>query len=215
MAAKGLLGLRSLADGEIDPIRMRRPRPFAIAEPVIAAADLHDVKRLHDRIIEALGGGNVGDGDGDVVKHRRPAAARSASRILALRATAASRFSFSSSTISSGALATNFSLPSLASTRLMSASALAISLSSRRLLGGEIDDALERQRRDLAADQKLHRALRRAIGEGDIGQPRHALDDVAPARQRAPWSRRRRRRAPAPSASPARCSSRRAPSGSR
>src|SRR6185437_11900608 len=55
----------------------------------------------------------------------------SASRILALRASAASRFSFSSSTISSGALATNFSLPSLASTRLMSASALAISLSRR------------------------------------------------------------------------------------
>jgi len=55
----------------------------------------------------------------------------SASRIFAFRATAASRFSFSSSTISSGALATNFSLPSLASTRLMSASAFASSLSSR------------------------------------------------------------------------------------
>src|SRR6266481_521565 len=54
-----------------------------------------------------------------------------ASRSLAFRATAASRFSFSSSTISSGALATNFSLVSLASTRLMSASALANSLSSR------------------------------------------------------------------------------------
>src|SRR5579871_1344557 len=74
MAAIGLLRLRPLADGEIDTVRMRRPRPFAIAEPVLAASDLHDVERLHDRIIEALGGGNVRDRDGDVVKHRRSAA---------------------------------------------------------------------------------------------------------------------------------------------
>ena len=100
-----------------------------------------------------------------------------------MRASAASRFSFSSSTISSGALATNFSLASLASTRLMSASALAISFSSRVRSAATIDHALQRQRRDLAAHQQLHRAFRRAVGEGDVGQPRHALDDVAPARR--------------------------------
>ncbi len=55
----------------------------------------------------------------------------SASAILAFRACASSRFSFSSSTTSSGARDTKFGLPSLASTRAMSASALAISLASR------------------------------------------------------------------------------------
>ena len=139
----------------------------------------------------------------------------SASRIFALRATAASRFSFSSSTISSGALATNFSLPSLASTRLMSASALASSLSSRACSAAKIDHALERQRRDLAAHQQLHRALRRGVGEGDVAEPRQPLDHVAPALGARLRSRPTRRPAPAASASPARCSSRRAPSGSR
>jgi hypothetical protein len=32
VAAEGVLGLRALADGEIDPIRIGRPRPLAIAE---------------------------------------------------------------------------------------------------------------------------------------------------------------------------------------
>jgi len=59
MAAVGVFRLRSLADREVDPIRMRRARPPAVAEPVIAAADLDDFERLHDRIIEALGRGNV------------------------------------------------------------------------------------------------------------------------------------------------------------
>jgi hypothetical protein len=45
------------------------PRPLAIAEPVIAAADLDDIERLHDGVVEPLGGGNVGHRDGDVVKH--------------------------------------------------------------------------------------------------------------------------------------------------
>jgi hypothetical protein len=34
---------------------MVRARPLAVSEPVVAAADLHDVERLHDRIVEALG----------------------------------------------------------------------------------------------------------------------------------------------------------------
>src|SRR5215467_6509735 len=54
-----------------------------------------------------------------------------ASMIFDLRACASSRFSRSPSTTSSGALARKFALPSLASTRLMSASTLAISFSSR------------------------------------------------------------------------------------
>ena len=45
----------ALADGEIDPVRMVRTRPLAVTEPVVAAADLDDVERLHDRIIEPLG----------------------------------------------------------------------------------------------------------------------------------------------------------------
>src|SRR6185436_4885726 len=177
VAAEGFLGLRALADGEIDAVRVGRARPLAVTEPVVAAADLDDFERLHDRVVEALGGGDIGNGDGDVVQHQsvldddRDCLSRhyeersdeaihtssrhdgllrcacndgaggydaffsrsSASCSFAFRSTAASRFSFSSSTISSGAFATNFSFPSLASTRLMSASALAISLSSRAL----------------------------------------------------------------------------------
>jgi hypothetical protein len=123
----------------------------------------------------------------------------SASRSLSLRATAASRFSFSSSTISSGALATNFSLPSLASTRLMSASAFATSFVGRPFRP-PVDHALERQRHHFAADQYQNRAFR---GRGRGGKPRHALDDVAPAlcavfrlgrRARQHQRRQRRRR---------------------
>jgi hypothetical protein len=44
--------------------------PFAVAEPTVAAADLDDVERLHDRVVEPLGGGEVGNRDGDVVQHR-------------------------------------------------------------------------------------------------------------------------------------------------
>src|SRR5215475_13657228 len=139
VAAGGVFRLRPLADRDVDAIRVGRPRALAITEPVVAAADLDHAQRLHDGIVEALGGGDVGDGDGDVVDHRFLVTRRqdaflsrsSASCSLVLRATAASRFSFSSSTISSGALATNFSLASLASTRLMSPSALPISFSSR------------------------------------------------------------------------------------
>src|SRR3954470_9584166 len=197
VAAGGLVGLRAAVNGDVDAIWMvgggtfaggeaagGAAGTFAVAEPAVAAADLDDFERFHDRVVETLGGGEVGNGDGDVVQHRtgpsmmtyQPSlreardkiaqqfcaeatkqsilssrddgllrcarndgdggydaffSRSSASRIFAFRATAASRFSFSSSTISSGAFATNFSFPSLASTRLMSASALAISLSSR------------------------------------------------------------------------------------
>src|SRR5882724_5588380 len=65
VAAKGVVRLRTLADGEIDAIRMRGARPLTIAEPAVAAADLDDVERLHDRIIEPLGRGDVGYGDGN------------------------------------------------------------------------------------------------------------------------------------------------------
>src|SRR5262245_29430982 len=144
--AEGFFRLRALADREIDAVRIGGPRPLAIAQPVLATADLDHTKRLHDGVVEALGSGDVGDGDGYVVEHAVstltvPAthtgasdaffSRSSASCSFVLRATAASRFSFSSSTISSGALATNFSLASLASTRLMSPSALPISFSSR------------------------------------------------------------------------------------
>jgi hypothetical protein len=36
---------------------MRRPRPFAIAQPVVAAADFYDAEHLHDGVVEALGRG--------------------------------------------------------------------------------------------------------------------------------------------------------------
>src|SRR5450830_167332 len=65
------------------------------------------------------------------VDHVAPLSRSSASTIFSLRPSASSRFSFSSSTTSSGARATKLALPSLASTRAMSASALAISLASR------------------------------------------------------------------------------------
>jgi len=45
------------------------PRPLAIAEPVVAAPHLHHLERGHDGVVEALGGGDVGDRDGDVVEH--------------------------------------------------------------------------------------------------------------------------------------------------
>src|SRR5579871_3404915 len=60
VAAECLLGPGAIADGQMDAVRMRRPRPLAIAVPVLAAADLHLVERLRDRIIEALGRLNVG-----------------------------------------------------------------------------------------------------------------------------------------------------------
>src|SRR5450830_1476942 len=66
-----------------------------------------------------------------VRRHTAPLRRSNASAIFALRPTASSRFSFSSSTTSSGARATKLALPSLASTRAMSASALAISLARR------------------------------------------------------------------------------------
>src|SRR6266481_1224652 len=44
-AAEGVIGFCTLADGEIDPVRMRGARPLAVAEPVVAAADLDDIER--------------------------------------------------------------------------------------------------------------------------------------------------------------------------
>src|ERR1019366_5486068 len=91
----------------------------------------HGVEELN--YVGALGGQNqirparavVG------VDHVAPLSSSSASAIFSLRPSASSRFSFSSSTTSSGARATKLALPSLASTRAMSASAFCISLASR------------------------------------------------------------------------------------
>ena len=63
----------------------------------------------------------------------------------------------------------------------MSASHFAISLSSRARSAAKIDHALERQRRDLAAHDELHRALRRRIGKGDVGDAREPLHEFGPA----------------------------------
>src|SRR3954463_8657467 len=52
MSADGLLRPDALADGEIDTARILGSCPLAITEPVVATADLDDVERLHDRIIE-------------------------------------------------------------------------------------------------------------------------------------------------------------------
>src|SRR5262245_36678765 len=67
--AEGLFRLRALADRDIDAVRIGSPRPLAIAEPVLAPADLDHAERLHDGVVEALGSGDVGDSDGYVVEH--------------------------------------------------------------------------------------------------------------------------------------------------
>src|SRR3954469_363160 len=51
-------------------------------------------------------------------------------------------------------------------------SELAALLVEARGLGAEVDDALERQRRDFAAHDELHRAARSALGDGDCGEAR-------------------------------------------
>src|ERR1700716_2252629 len=68
--AKGLFGFGALADGEVDARRISATRAFAIAQPVIAAADLDDLKRFHDRVVEALGRGDIRYGDGNLIEHR-------------------------------------------------------------------------------------------------------------------------------------------------
>ena len=67
-----LVGLRPFADRDVDAIRMSRPRAFAVAKPVVAATDFHDTQRIHDRVVEALGRGNVGHHDGHMIQHRSP-----------------------------------------------------------------------------------------------------------------------------------------------
>src|SRR2546423_4617083 len=64
MAARAVLRFRTLVDRDVHPVRIRRARPLAITEPVLAAADLDHPERLHDRVIEALGGGKIGYGNG-------------------------------------------------------------------------------------------------------------------------------------------------------
>src|SRR5439155_3899299 len=59
MPAGGLVRLRALVDGDVDAIRMLSVGPFAIAEPAVAAADLDDFERLHDRVVEPLGRGEI------------------------------------------------------------------------------------------------------------------------------------------------------------
>ena len=50
-----------------------------------------------------------------------------------------------------------------------------------RHLGLEVDDAFERQRRDLAAHDELHGAPRSALGDGDRGEARKPTDGLVPA----------------------------------
>src|SRR5689334_4811433 len=69
VAAERFFRLRPLADRDVDTVRIGRPRPFAIAEPVLAATDLDHAECLHDGVVERLGRGDVGDGDGNVVEH--------------------------------------------------------------------------------------------------------------------------------------------------
>ena len=68
----------------------------------------------------------------------------------------------------------------------MSASHFGHFLGEPRALGGKIDHALQRQRRDLAAHDELHGALRRGIcGEGNVGDAREPLHEFRPAAARA------------------------------
>ena len=124
----------------------------------------------------------------------------SASAILALRATASSRFSFSSSTTSSGAFAMKFGLFELGIDARDVGVGLLHFLGEPRALGGKIDHALERQRRHLAAHDELHRALRRGRRRGNLGHARQPLDEFGPALGARLASRPTRRPAPAGSA---------------
>src|SRR4051795_11142798 len=69
VAAEGLVGLGAFANGEIDPVRISRSRALAIAQPIVAAANLDHFESLHDGVVEPLGRGDVGYRDGDVVEH--------------------------------------------------------------------------------------------------------------------------------------------------
>jgi hypothetical protein len=69
VAAEGLFGFWAFADREVDTLRKSGARPFAVTQPVIAAANLDNVERFHDRVLEALGRGNIQYGDGDMVEH--------------------------------------------------------------------------------------------------------------------------------------------------
>src|SRR5665213_3175436 len=69
MATDGIVRLRAFADRDINPLRMCRPGALAVAEPVVAATDLDDIKHLHDRVVETLGGREIGYGDRNVVEH--------------------------------------------------------------------------------------------------------------------------------------------------
>ncbi len=64
-----ILDWATAADRDVDMLRMIRPRPFAIAQPVVAAPDLDDAQRRHDRIVERLSGRNVRDGPRYVIEH--------------------------------------------------------------------------------------------------------------------------------------------------
>src|SRR5450631_3569793 len=75
--AEGVIGFGALADREVDAFRKSGACPFAIAQPVIAAADLDDLKRFHDRVVEGFGRGDIRYGDGNMVEHDLPVTRRS------------------------------------------------------------------------------------------------------------------------------------------
>src|ERR1700684_4616133 len=53
-------------------------------------------------------------------------------------------------------------------------------LGQPRALGGEIDHAFQRQRRNLAPHHELHGALGGCVGEGDVSNPRQPLHELRP-----------------------------------
>ena len=91
-----------------------------------------------------------------------------------------SRRSRFSSTISSGARARKSALPSLASISGDLLALLGDLLAEARALGGDVDDARQRNRRQRAAHEHLRRAGGRGIGKLDLGDARQPLDRLAP-----------------------------------
>src|SRR4051794_5507883 len=54
VASVGVVWVRSLSNGKINPVRVIRSCAFAIAKPIITPAHLQNAKRGHDRIVKFL-----------------------------------------------------------------------------------------------------------------------------------------------------------------
>ena len=172
-------------DGDLDRARAGTRRP---EHRIAGTRRDHSRRRESDERDQTAPAGQCRGGLSSGACHAAPFSRSSASTILPRRSSASSRFSRSPSTTSSGARFMKSGLPSLASTRLMSASALAIFLGEPRLLGRDVDDALERQRRDLAAHDELHRRPAAAASRDRTPRTRARarLRKIAPSDRRAP-----------------------------